>query len=102
MCKRHQGSTRQTESVNHELVVDNSTNNSSSNINIACSRLLDSALPRFLPFYFRVCAFSIQRTQLSRSLEQANIEGKLMELCQVGLWCILFLYSRQLLGIKQS
>ena len=29
------------------------------------------ALPSFLPFYFRVCAFSIQRTRLSRSLEQA-------------------------------
>ena len=27
--------------------------------------------PSFLPFYFSVCAFSIQRTQLSRSLEQA-------------------------------
>ena len=31
----------------------------------------DPALPSFLPFYFRVCAFSIQRTRLSRSLEQA-------------------------------
>ena len=27
---------------------------------------------RFLPFYFRVCLFSIQRTRLSRSLEQAT------------------------------
>ena len=35
-----------------------------------------SALPSFLPFYFRVCAFSIQRTRLSRSLEQAIIEGR--------------------------
>ena len=32
MCKRQQGSTRQTESVK-ELVIDNSTNDSSSNIN---------------------------------------------------------------------
>ena len=31
----------------------------------------DPALPSFLPFYFRVCAFSIQRTRLSPSLEQA-------------------------------
>ena len=31
------------------------------------------ALPSFLPFYFRVCAFSIQRTRLSRSLEQPSI-----------------------------
>ena len=30
------------------------------------------AFPSFLPFYFRVCAFSIQRTRLSRSLEQAR------------------------------
>ena len=30
------------------------------------------ALPSFLPFYFRVRAFSIQRARLSRSLEQAN------------------------------
>ena len=30
------------------------------------------ALPSFLPFHFRVCAFSIQRTRLSRSLEQAT------------------------------
>ena len=28
----------------------------------------------FLPFYFRVCAFPIQRTRLSRSLQQARIE----------------------------
>ena len=27
---------------------------------------------QILPFYFRVCAFSIPRTRLSRSLEQAN------------------------------
>ena len=64
---------------------------------VACSRLSDSgkdakekgtrklagrekekgrepapAFPSFLPFYFRVCAFSIQRTRLSRSLEQAR------------------------------
>ena len=30
------------------------------------------ALPSFLQLYFRVCAFSIQRTRLSRSLEQAR------------------------------
>ena len=30
------------------------------------------AFPSFLPFYFRVCAFLIQRTRLSRSLEQAR------------------------------
>ena len=30
-------------------------------------------LPSFLPFYFRVCAFSIQRTRLSRSLKQATM-----------------------------
>ena len=30
------------------------------------------ALSSFLPFYFRVCAFSIQRTRLSRSLELAT------------------------------
>ena len=34
------------------------------------------ALPSFPPFYFRVCAFSIQRTQLSRSLEQATLWPK--------------------------
>ena len=28
--------------------------------------------PSFLPFYFRVRALSIQRTQLSRSLEEAR------------------------------
>ena len=60
--------------------------------NLACSRLLDSggrrerkrhakswrggkkkkeSSPSFLPFYFRVCAFLIQRTRLSWSLEQA-------------------------------
>ena len=30
-------------------------------------------LPSFLPFYFRVSAFSIQLTRTTRSLEQANI-----------------------------
>ena len=40
-----------------ELVVDNSTNYSSSNINIACSRFLDSALPRFLPVLFSCLRF---------------------------------------------
>ena len=34
------------------------------------------ALPSFLPFYFRVCAFSIQQTRLSRSLEQAKMNLK--------------------------
>ena len=29
-------------------------------------------VPSFLPFYFRVCLFSIQRTRLSRSLGQAK------------------------------
>ena len=69
-------------------------------VKVACSRLSDSgedakekgtrkvgragkrkkegrvspALPSFLPFYFRVCAFSIQRTQLSRSLVQATVK----------------------------
>ena len=58
MCKRHVTAApgKQKASI-IELVVDNSTNNSSSNINIACSRLLDNALPSFLLFYFRVCAF---------------------------------------------
>ena len=28
------------------------------------------ALPSFLPFYFHVCAFSIQQTRLSQSLQQ--------------------------------
>ena len=32
------------------------------------------SLPSFLSFYFRVCAFSIQRTWLSRSLEQAILD----------------------------
>ena len=30
------------------------------------------SLPSFLPFYFRDCAFSIQQTRISRSLEQAS------------------------------
>ena len=62
-------------------------------VELACSRLSDSAedakvkgtrkvapsLPSFLPFYFRLRAFSTQRAQLSRSLEQATVEyaGKL-------------------------
>ena len=57
----------------------------SASIFLGCSMLSDrlgrrerkrhskSCLPSFLPFYFRVCLFSIQRTRLSRSLEQANI-----------------------------
>ena len=40
-----------------ELVLDNSTNYSFSNINIACSRLLGSALPRFLPVLFSCLRF---------------------------------------------
>ena len=40
------------------------------------------ALPSFLPFYFRVCAFSIQRTRLSRSLEQASFSGFLALNCR--------------------
>ena len=35
-----------------------------------------AALPSFLRLYFRVCAFSVQRTGLSRSLEQANTQRK--------------------------
>ena len=30
--------------------------------------------PSFLPFYFRVCPFSIQRTRLTPSLEQADFK----------------------------
>ena len=37
------------------------------------------ALPSFLPFYFFVCTFSIQRTRLSRSLEQAK-QGEVSKL----------------------
>ena len=53
-------------------------------LGIACSRLSDSgeeakakgpALPSFLPFYFRVRAFSIQRPRLFKSLEQAKLSG---------------------------
>ena len=54
-------------------------------LSLACSRLSGSgedakgkgtrkvseAGKSFLPYYFRVCAFSIQRTRLSRSLKQA-------------------------------
>ena len=47
---------------------------------LACSRLSDRGgkggalvLPSVLPFYFRVCLFSIQRTRLSRSLEQTSV-----------------------------
>ena len=49
---------------------------------VACSRLSDSGEDAkeswrgsFLLFHFRVCAFSIQRTRLSRSLEQAITKG---------------------------
>ena len=35
------------------------------------TRKVGPPLPSFLPFHFRVCAYSIQRTRLSRSLEQA-------------------------------
>ena len=34
------------------------------------------ALPSFIPFYFRVCAFSIQRTRRSRSLELAKYRSE--------------------------
>ena len=74
---------------------------------VACSRLSDSggrrerkrrakswrggkkekaapSLPSFLPFYFRVCAFSMQRTRLSRSLEQANRKGPPYRLLENG------------------
>ena len=49
---------------------------------VACSRLSDSGRSEskrkakncsFLPFYFRVRAFSIQRARLSRSVEQATL-----------------------------
>ena len=33
------------------------------------------ALPIFLPFYFHVCAFSIQWTRLFRSLKQAKVQA---------------------------
>ena len=58
MCKRHVTAApgKQKASI-MELVVDNSTNNSSSNLNIACSRLSDSALPRFLPVLFSCLRF---------------------------------------------
>ena len=32
------------------------------------------ALPSLLPFYFYVCAFSIQRSRISGSLEQAKLD----------------------------
>ena len=35
---------------------------------------VDPPLPSFLPFYFRLRAFSIQRTRLSRSLQQASLD----------------------------
>jgi len=43
---------------------------------IACSRLSDSEEDG--KFYFRVCAFSIQRTRQSKSLEQARCEHELV------------------------
>ena len=63
-----------------------------SKLKVACSRLSDSGKTQkkkarekfagrekgngsFLPCYFRVCAFLIQRTRLSRSLEQAKWEA---------------------------
>ena len=64
---------------------------------LACSRLSDSgedakvkgtrkvrwrgekgeapSLPSFLPFYFRLRAFSIQRAQLSRTLEKVTLDS---------------------------
>ena len=61
---------------------------------LACSKLSDSRETRkkkargklagrvsFLPFYFRVCAFSIQRTRLSRSLEQASQKWENEQTC---------------------
>ena len=45
----------------------------------------------FLPFYFRVCAFSISRTRLSRSLDQATTNlghgprGRMMKLFMITL-----------------
>ena len=55
-----------------------------SSLSVASSRPSDSgeeakakgpALPSFLPFYFRVRAFSIQRPRLFKSLEQAKLSG---------------------------
>ena len=45
------------------------------------------ALPSFLPFYFSVCAFSIQRIRLSRSLEQANLSD-VSHLLNFKKWCV--------------
>ena len=56
------------------------------------------ALPSFLPFYFRVRAFSIQRTRLSRSLEQAIFSGFLALNCRpvfAGKVLICHLWDRE-------
>ena len=46
-------------------------------------------LPSLLPFYFRVCAFSIQRTRLSRSLEQATrTPDKNARFFKHQVWCM--------------
>ena len=47
------------------------------------------ALPSLLPFYFRVCAFSIQRTRLSRSLEQAT-QIRVVTRPQYGISALLY------------
>ena len=61
---------------------------------LACSRFSDSGedtkvkgtlpLPSFLPFYFHVRAFSIPRTRLSLSLEQAS-HSQALEVCCIML-----------------
>ena len=48
------------------------------------------SLPSFLPFYFCVCAFWIQRTRLSRSLEQANCVIRQT----IKSYCFMFTFTR--------
>ena len=97
-----------TQGVKHGRIADSRT--------VACSRLSDSgkdakekareklagrekgreressaapALPSFLPFHFRVCAFSIQRTRLSRSLKQATrTPDKNARFFKHQVWCM--------------
>ena len=72
-------------------------------LDLACSRLSDSGedakekgtrkvggaektvLPSFLPFYFRFCAFTIQRTRLSQSLEQVTLDWDLVKDVPINL-----------------
>ena len=39
----------------------------------------------FLPFYFRVCAFSIQRTRLFQNLEQAMSHKAVAPIFMLGM-----------------